>query len=149
MVDGSLRHSFHIPNFEIFPVNGLEVRVSNVPAFSIEPMQWRGIGNSMCSNFQIICRINLQIGDAKATPQKTHIPCEHLSKQFGTNTFPYMASSDDVTNGESHSNFVVLELGSIQSDFDESGTNGLHLNQIMGKCLGPLISRHRPHFELA
>jgi len=39
-------------------------------------------------------------------------------------------------------------LCEISVDFDENGTNGLHLNQIMGKCIDPLISRHRRHFEI-
>ena len=45
----------------------------------------------------------MKIGDVKTMPQKTHIPCENVSKKCGTTTFPYMASSDDVTNGETHS----------------------------------------------
>ena len=60
-------------------------------------------GNSRLLNFQTVNRKNLKIGDMKTMPQKTNQPCEHLSKQFVTTTFTYMASSDDVTNGESHS----------------------------------------------
>ena len=47
-----------------------------------------------------------------------------------------------------YTNFGVHELCEISVDFDENATDGLHLNQIMGKCLDPLISRHRPHFEI-
>ena len=99
---GLLRRSFHILNFQIYPANYLEVR-AHLISCSPPLAQCLKLEHSILLNFQTLHRKNLKIGDVKAMPQKTHKPCEHLSRKIGTTSFPHMVSSDDVTNGEAHS----------------------------------------------